>query len=76
MNLSTNSASIQEKISEYREVLAFIQSELIADRAKLQQAKDNHASSQEIESIQADIANLEMAIDRTQGQIINLQSQL
>lgn len=68
--------SIEEKLAEYTSILAFIQTELIADRSKLCRAKKENQPAEVIEMIQSDIEKLEQGVDRYQGWISILKNKL
>lgn len=68
--------SPEEKLAEYQEQLAFIQSEISADRSRLAKAKMNNVAPEKIKNIERDITNLELAIDRCQTNIIAIKSQI
>ncbi|WP_288370370.1 hypothetical protein [uncultured Algoriphagus sp.] len=68
--------SIQEKLAEYQSILAFVQSELIGDRAKLAKAKKENQPLEVIEMIESDIEKLEQGVDRYQGWISILKNKL
>jgi hypothetical protein len=74
MNASTINPEI--KLLEYQDQLAFVQSELIEDRSKLARAKKQLADPEEIQAIETDITNLELAVDKIQAQILILKHQI
>jgi hypothetical protein len=73
---ANNIPSPEDKILEYQDQLSFIQSELVADRAKLQQAKNQNWPIEMIREIEQDITNMETAVDQVQQKIKMIQSQI
>ncbi|WP_100628715.1 hypothetical protein [Algoriphagus formosus] len=69
-------SDIHEKLAEYQSILAFVQSELIADRAKLAKAKKENQPREVIDLIESDIEKLEQGVDRYQGWISILKNKL
>tara|TARA_R110002020_G_C16314529_1_gene774167 strand:- start:4996 stop:5238 length:243 start_codon:yes stop_codon:yes gene_type:complete len=64
------------QLAEYRETLAFCQSELLSDRKKLDAAKKRNASAEEIFQLEKDITTLELGVDRYQGFVKVLQQNI
>lgn len=66
--------SVYQKIHEWREHLAFVQAELLADRQILNYLKNNPNSSlADIKRVETEIEALEMGIDQAQAQILMLR---
>lgn len=75
-SLSDHPATPQERLHDFQQQLEFVQSELIADRGRLQAAKTANSDPQLISKIQEDISMLETAVDRIQQSIHSLKQQL
>lgn len=65
-----------DKLRDYQDQLAFVQSELISDRVRLANAKAADTPASELKKMEQDIANLEIAVDQIQAKILQLKSQL
>lgn len=75
-SLNQLNEELREKIADYENALAFVQSELIADRAKLGKAKLDNQPVEVINMILEDIAKLEKGVDQYQGWLKLFQEQL
>lgn len=76
MNFPIYIPTTEEKILEYQDQLRFVQNESLEDMAKLDKAKKENWPADQIQAIEMDLANLQIAIDQIQTKIKILQSQL